>query len=73
MAKTEGDHDQKRACPVRHVISLFRENRGAAAIEYGLGLALVAVLSITAWGAAGSQASPPAVTATVATPPFPAA
>lgn len=42
---------------MRHVLSLFRDRRGAAAIDYGLGLAFVAIVSITAWGAVGSQAS----------------
>ncbi|MCZ4343747.1 hypothetical protein O4H52_19210 [Sphingomonadaceae bacterium G21617-S1] len=46
---------------MRRLIMLLDDIRGIAAIEYGLGLALVAIVSITAWGATGSQgaAEPP--------------
>lgn len=43
---------------MRNIIRLLDDIRGLAAIEYGLGLALVAIVSITAWGAVGSQAAP---------------
>lgn len=52
---------------MRNILSLFRDDRGAAAIEYGLGLALVAIASITAWGAIGSQASATADASPIAT------
>jgi Flp pilus assembly pilin Flp len=43
---------------VRRLLTLLDDIRGLAAIEYGLGLALVAIVSITAWGAVGSQGTP---------------
>lgn len=43
---------------MRKLIMLLDDIQGLAAIEYGLGLALVAIVSITAWGATGSQATP---------------
>jgi len=43
---------------MRRFIGLIRDRRGLAPIEYGLGLALAAIVSITVWGATGSQAAP---------------
>ena len=43
---------------MRGLIALLDDMRGVAAVEYGLGLALVAIVSITVWGALGSQAAP---------------
>lgn len=43
---------------MRKLIMLLDDIRGLAAIEYGLGLALVAIVSITAWGATGNQGAP---------------
>lgn len=40
---------------MRKFTSLFRENRGATAIEYGLIAALIAVAAITAMSALGNQ------------------
>jgi Flp pilus assembly pilin Flp len=47
-----------RCVAVRLIKKLSADIRGLAAIEYGLGLALVAIVSITAWGAVGSQGTP---------------
>ena len=43
---------------VRLLKKLSADIHGLAAIEYGLGLALIAIVSITAWGAVGSQGTP---------------
>ena len=43
---------------VRLLKKLSADIRGLAAIEYGLALALAAIVSITAWGAVGSQGTP---------------
>jgi Flp pilus assembly pilin Flp len=40
---------------VRILLGLLKDKRGAAAIEYGLGIAMAAIISITAWGAIGSH------------------